>query len=191
MTNWKIDPNHSHVEFKAKHMMISTVRGQFAKFDGVVEFDLDHPENTSATISIDAASLNTGVADRDNHLRSADFFEVEKYPTLDFVSRRVEVTGPDTAKLIGDLTIKDITREVVLNVEFAGIAQSPWGATQVGFNASTKVNRKDWNLTWNVALETGGWLVGDDVTINIELELVKVEEPVQTGEIAESEAALD
>jgi polyisoprenoid-binding protein YceI len=194
MTSWKIDHNHSHVEFKAKHMMISTVRGQFAKFDGTVEFDLDRPEATHAEISIDAASLNTGVADRDNHLRSADFFEAERYqryPTLNFVSKRVEVTGPDNAKLVGDLTIKDITREVVLNVEFAGIAQSPWGATQVGFNATTKVNRKDWNLTWNVALETGGWLVGDDVTINIELELVKVEEPVAATEVAESEAALD
>jgi polyisoprenoid-binding protein YceI len=191
MTSWKIDHNHSHVEFKAKHMMISTVRGQFTKFDGVIEFDIDHPANTSANISIDAASLNTGVADRDNHLRSADFLEVEKYPTLNFVSRRVEVTGADSAKLIGDLTIKDITREVVLNVEFAGLAVSPYGATQVGFNASTKINRKDWNLTWNVALETGGWLVGDDVTINIELELVKVEEPVTAAEVAQSEAALD
>jgi polyisoprenoid-binding protein YceI len=186
MTSWKIDPNHSVVEFKAKHMMIATVRGQFTKFDGVIEFDIDNPANTSATISIDAASINTGVGDRDNHLRSADFLEVEKYPTLNFVSRRVEVTGDDTAKLIGDLTIRDVTREVVLNVEYAGLAVSPYGATQVGFNASTKVNRKDWNLTWNVALETGGWLVGDDVSINIDLELVKVEEPVAAAEVAQS-----
>jgi polyisoprenoid-binding protein YceI len=191
MTSWKIDHNHSHVGFKAKHMMIATVRGQFTKFDGAVEFDLDRPQDTSVAIQIDAASLTTGVADRDNHLRSADFFEVETYPNLTFASKRVEVTGPDTAKLIGDLTIRDITREVVLDVEFAGIAQSPWGATQVGFSAHTKVNRKDWNLTWNVALETGGLLVGDDVNINIELELVKVEEPVQAAELPETEAALD
>lgn len=176
--NWKIDNAHSHVQFAVRHMMISTVRGEFENFEGSVDFDQDQPENSKLDIKIDAASINTREKDRDNHLRSADFFNAEEYPTLHFVSKRVEPTAEDKGRVIGDLTIRGVTREVVLDVTFHGIAKSPWGATSAGFSASTKINRKDWGLTWNQALETGGVLVGDDIKIDIEVELIKQEEAV-------------
>lgn len=176
--NWKIDNAHSHVQFAVRHMMISTVRGEFENFEGSVDFDQDQPENSKLDIKIDAASINTREKDRDNHLRSADFFNAEEYPTLHFVSKRVEPTAEDKGRVIGDLTIRGVTRQVVLDVTFHGIAKSPWGATSAGFSASTKINRKDWGLTWNQALETGGVLVGDDIKIDIEVELIKQEEAV-------------
>lgn len=177
MSTWKIDPAHTAIEFKAKHLMIATVRGSFEKFDGVVEFNPENPAETKVDITIDAASLNTGVGDRDAHLRSNDFLAADEYPNLTFKSNRVEVIDANTAKLYGDLTIRDVSKEVALNVEFAGLSQSPWGTTNAGFTASTKINRKDWGLNWNVALETGGWLVSEEVTITIDLELIKVVEP--------------
>jgi polyisoprenoid-binding protein YceI len=170
---WQIDNAHSAIYFTVRHMMIAKVRGQFEKFNGEVNFDPDNPEKTSAEIKIEAASINTREADRDNHLRSADFFNAEKYPYLTFTSKRVEVTGENTARLIGDLTIRDTTRPVTLDVEYAGLAKSPWGTVSAGFNARTRINREDWGLTWNQALETGGWLVGKDIDIEIELELVQ------------------
>jgi polyisoprenoid-binding protein YceI len=154
-------------------MMLAKVRGQFEKFSGTVNLDEAHPENTSVDIKVDTASINTREAKRDDHLRSPDFFDAEKYPNISFDSKRVEVTSPSTANLFGDLTIKDLTREVKMDVEYTGKAKSPWGTTSVGFNGSTKINRKDWGLTWNQALETGGVLVGDDVDLTIELELVQ------------------
>jgi len=182
MTTWTKDPNHSHIDFKARHMMISWVRGSFHNFDANVEFDPDRPENTQVEVSIDAASIDTGVNDRDNHLRSADFLDATNHPTLTYKSRRIEVLDSAHARLIGDLTIRGLSREVVLDVEYAGSAVSPYGKHQVGFNAQTKINRKDWGLEWNVALETGGWLVGDEIQINIELELVEVPETVAVAE---------
>ncbi|MCB0064849.1 MAG: YceI family protein [Caldilineaceae bacterium] len=168
-----MDTGHSHIQFSARHMMISKVRGEFRQFDGTVNLDESSPANTTVAITIDAASVNTRENDRDTHLKSADFLNVEAYPTLTFQSTRVEVTGEDRAKLHGDLTIRDVTRPVVLNVEYSGKSKSPWGTENYGFEAHTKINRKDWGLTWNVALETGGVLVGEEITIDIELELVK------------------
>jgi polyisoprenoid-binding protein YceI len=175
--SWQIDPAHSSINFTARHMMIAKVHGRFEKFSGTVNFDENNPTNTTVDITIDAASLNTKEAQRDGHLHSGDFFDVETYPTLTFKSTRIELIDEDTAKLVGDLTIKDITKEVVLNVEYLGQAQSPWGTINAGFTGATTINRKDWDLNWNVALETGGFLVGDNIQINIELELVKQPQP--------------
>jgi polyisoprenoid-binding protein YceI len=188
MTSWKIDPAHSAIEFRVRHMMISNVRGEFKNFEGTVEFDPEAPENTRVEISIDTASIDTKVGDRDNHLRSADFFEAETYPQAIFKSNRTELLDPAHAKLYGDLTLKGITKPVVLEVEFAGLATNPWGATSAGFTGWTKINRKDWNLNWNVALETGGFLVGDDIALTIEIELIKV---VEAQPEVEAEASAD
>ncbi len=171
--SWQFDPAHSEINFSARHMMISNVRGRFEKFTGQVNFDEANPANSSVAVQIEPASLNTREAQRDAHLRSPDFFDVEKYPTITFESTKVEVLDPHHARLTGDLTIKDVTRPVTLEVEYAGLSKSPWGTTNAGFTASTKINRKDWGLTWNVALETGGWLVGEEIKIDLEIEIVK------------------
>jgi len=175
--SWQIDPAHSSIHFTARHMMIAKVHGRFEQFTGTINFDENNPANTAVDITIDAASITTKEAQRDGHLRSGDFFDVETYPTLTFTSTRVELIDEDTAQLYGDLTIKDVTKEVVLDVEYLGQAQSPWGTTNAGFTGTTSINRKDWDLNWNVALETGGFLVGDKIQINIELELVKQPQP--------------
>jgi polyisoprenoid-binding protein YceI len=176
--SWQIDFDHSVIQFSGRHMMVSTVRGRFEKFSGVIELDEQHPERTKVDIQIEAASLSSNYAERDNHLRSPDFLDVAQYPYITFKSKRVEWVGAGPARLVGDLTIKDVTHEVTLDVEYLGQAKSPWNSISAGFSAQTKINRKDWGLTWNVALETGGLLVGDEITINIELELVKQAEPV-------------
>lgn len=173
---WQIDSAHSQLSFSARHMMISKVNGRFEEFDGSINFDENNPSASSVNVTINAASINTRVDQRDDHLRSADFLDTANYPTLTFVSQRVDVTGDNSGKLIGDLTIRGVTKEVVLDVTYAGQAKSPWGTTSAGFSASTKINRKDWGLEWNAALETGGVLVGDTINIDIELELVKQEE---------------
>ena len=170
---FQIDNSHSHVQFSVRHMMISKAKGEFQKFSGSVNLDESNPAATTVDITIDASSINTRDEKRDEHLRSADFFNVEAYPTLHFKSNRVDVTGDNTAKLHGDLTIRDITKPVVLDVEFVGKSKSPWGTENYGFEAKTKFSRKNWGLEWNVALETGGFLVSDEVNIEIELELVK------------------
>lgn len=175
---WQIDFAHSEINFTVRHMMISKVRGQFESFSGSVNFDADNPTNTTVDIAVETGSINTKEGQRDGHLKSADFFDAQNYPTMTFKSTRVEQTGENRGKLIGDLTIRDITKEVVLDVEYAGQAKSPWGTVSAGFSASGKINRKEWNLVWNQALETGGVLVGDDVKIDIELELVQVTEQV-------------
>ncbi len=172
-TAWKVDPVHSSVEFAVKHMVIATVRGRFGKFDIDVDFDQEHPDRSSVEARIDVASIDTREADRDKHLRSADFFAVEKYPEIAFKSKRVEPLTGKRSRIVGDLTIRDVTREVVMNAEFTGLAKDPWGKERAGFNAETSINRKDFGLAWNVALETGGWLVGDTIKIYIEVELVK------------------
>lgn len=171
-----LDKSHSGIDFTVRHMMISKARGRFDSFDGTVNLDPANPQNTTVDVTIDAASINTRDAQRDAHLKSADFFDVETYPTLRFVSTKVERTGDATAKLYGDLTIRDVTKPVVLDVEYSGSSKSPWGNTSYGFEANTKINRKDWNLTWNVALETGGVLVSDEVSIHVEVELIEVAE---------------
>ena len=171
--SWQIDSAHSEIQFTVRHMMISKVRGRFETFSGTVAYDEANPTNTIVDIAIDTNSINTREGQRDGHLRSPDFLNTELYPAITFQSTQVEQTAENKGKLIGNLTIRDVTKEVALDVTFEGKAQSPWGTTSVGFSATTKINRKDFNLTWNQALETGGVLVGDDVTINIELELVQ------------------
>ncbi len=170
---WKIDPAHSAIHFTVRHMMIANVRGEFERFTGTVELDVERPENTRVEVEIDAASINTREPQRDAHLRSADFLDVENHPHIIFKSTRVERTGETTARLHGDLTIRGITRPVTLDVEHTGIVTSPWGHRSAGFEARTKINRKDWGLTWNKALEAGGVLVGDEIKIEIELELIE------------------
>lgn len=170
--SWNIDTTHSSVGFSAKHMMIATVRGQFEKFDVQLNLNEDTPELSSVVATIDTASINTHEERRDGHLRSADFFDVAHYPTLTFRSTRVERAGANKYRLIGDLTIKDVTREVVLNVTEEGKGKDPWGGTRWGFSAETTINRKDWGLNWNVALETGGFLVSDLIKIALEVEAV-------------------
>jgi polyisoprenoid-binding protein YceI len=180
--SWTIDYSHTEVNFKARHMMISNVRGNFEKFSGTVNFDELNPANTTVEIRVETGSINTNEEKRDAHLRSADFSDSEKYPLLIFKSTRVELVDKTHARLIGDLTIKDVTHPVSLDVEYLGSATAPWGAVNAGFSASTRISRKDWNINWNVALETGGWLVGDMIEISIELELTKVAEPILEAE---------
>lgn len=176
--SWTIDSAHSEVNFTVRHMMISNVRGRFEKFTGTVDFDEANPANTKVDVQIEAASLSTREPQRDGHLRSPDFLDAEKYPYLTFKSKRVNVIDTQHAELVGDLTIRDITREVILDVEYSGMSKSPWGTTNAGFTASTRISRKNWNLNWNVALETGGWLVGDEIKIDLELEIIQQAEMV-------------
>jgi polyisoprenoid-binding protein YceI len=185
--SWKIDNSHSLVQFSVRHMMITKVRGQFEKFDGSVQLDEVNPANSSVDIQIETGSVNTRDEKRDGHLRSADFFNSETFPYMTFKGKKVEVLDAHHANLVGDLTIRDVTHPVTLDVEFTGQAKSPWGTTSFGFMAATRISRKEWGLTWNVALETGGMLVGDDIDINIELELIKVPE-VETKPAAEVKA---
>lgn len=174
--SYQIDSAHSQVQFTTRHMMIAKVRGWFEKFEGMVNLDEENPANTTVDVRIEASSINTREPQRDAHLRSADFLAADEYPYLVFKSKRVEVLDARNARLTGDLTIRDVTREVILDVEYSGSAKSPWGTTSYGFSGATVINRKDWNLTWNKTLETGGWLVGEEINIDIELELVKVPE---------------
>ena len=172
--SWQIDSSHSHINFTARHMMISKVRGSFENFTGSVNFDEETPTNTTVNVEVDLTSINTRDEQRDGHLKSPDFFDVENYPTMKFVSTRVEQIDENNGRLIGNLTIKGVTKEVALDVEYAGVAKSPWGTESAGFSAAGSINRKEWGLNWNQALETGGVLVGDKINIEIELELVKV-----------------
>ena len=176
---WNIDPSHSQAEFSVRHLMISNVRGRFEEMSGEVEFDENDLSKLKVDVKIDAASIDTRDAQRDGHLRSPDFLDVENHPYLHFRSTGVEKVDGERLVLAGDLTIRDVTRPVKLEVEYAGTARSPWGTTSAGFSASTKINRKDFGLVWNQALETGGVLVGDDVKIDIEIELVKQEVPAE------------
>ena len=181
---WHIDGSHSEIQFSVKHMMISTVRGRFNKFSGTIEADEQNPASARVEVQIDAASIDTGEEKRDAHLRSPDFLNVDQYPHITFRSTKLERQDETHGKLYGDLTIRDVTKPVSLDVEYTGMAKSPWGTVSAGFSAQTKINRKDWGLNWNVALETGGWLVSDELKVNIEVELVKQVEQ------AEAEAEL-
>lgn len=172
-TKWTIDPAHSRITFRVKHMMITNVNGEFKNFSGTVDFDPSNPTNTSVDLQIATESIDTNAADRDNHLRSADFLNVETHPEITFNSTNVEMTGEETASLHGNLSISGKSKPVSMDVVLNGIAQSPWGQTVAGFSSSVNINREDWGLTWNKALETGGFLVGKDIQIGIELELIK------------------
>jgi polyisoprenoid-binding protein YceI len=170
---WQVDGAHSAVNLAVRHMVISKVRGHFGKWSAKLQLDTAELTRSSVEVAIEAASIETGVADRDTHLRSADFLDAAKYPTLAFRSRRVEAVSKDRLRVVGDLTIRDVTREVVLDVEYGGQGKDPWGNTRVGFTATTSINRKDFGLTWNQALETGGVLVADRVDIEIELQAIQ------------------
>ena len=170
---WTIDQAHSEITFTVRHMMISNVTGRFEKFEGTVDFNEQEPAKSSVEVRIFADSISTRDEKRDAHLRSADFLDAARYPTMTFASKRIEVVDKTHGRIIGDLTIKDVTREVALDTEYNGQSKSPWGSTSAGFSAQTKINRKDWDLTWNVALETGGWLVADEIRVRLEMEIVK------------------
>jgi polyisoprenoid-binding protein YceI len=172
-TTWKIDPSHTVVEFAVRHLMISTVKGRLTGVQGSLRTDESDRSKSELEVTIDAASIDTREAQRDAHLRSPDFLDVERFPALTFNSRRVIGGGGSEFKLAGDLTIHGVTREVILDVTEEGRVTDPWGGQRVGYRATTNIKRSDFGLTWNVALETGGFVVGDDVKIVIELELVK------------------
>lgn len=172
-STWTIDPAHSAAEFKVKHMMISNVKGQFSKLTGTLSLDPADITRSSVTATIDATSINTREPQRDAHLKSADFFDVEKFPTLEFKSTRVTRTGDDELKVEGELTIHGVTKNVTFAVEGPSAAnKDPWGNQRIGLTATTKINRKDYGLTWNAALETGGILVGEEVTITLDVQFV-------------------
>jgi polyisoprenoid-binding protein YceI len=171
--NWQIDGAHSAVNLAVRHMVISKVRGHFTKWNAKLQLDTTELTRSTVEVEIEAASIETGVADRDTHLRSPDFLDAAKYPTLRYRSRRVEAASKDRLRVVGDLTIRDVTREIVLDVEYGGQGKDPWGNTRVGFTATASLNRKDFGLTWNQALETGGVLVADRVDIEIELQAIK------------------
>jgi polyisoprenoid-binding protein YceI len=173
-STWNIDPVHSVAEFKVKHMMISNVKGQFTTIKGSLALDENNLANSNVEASIEAASINTHDAQRDTHLKSADFFDVERFPVLSFKSTRMSQVADGVRAVAGDLTIHGITRNVVFTVEGpTSPAKDPWGNTRVGSSATTKINRKDFGLNWNAALETGGILVGDEVTLTLDVQFVK------------------
>ena len=183
---WTLDPAHSSVGFSAKHMMLTTVRGTMAIRDFDLEFDPDALEASRVRVSLDAASIDTGQDPRDQHLRSADFLDTERYPTIDFVSRRVE-PARDGYRLHGDLTIRGETRPVVLDADFAGVVPNLQGGQRAAFSARTTINREDFGLTWNVALEQGGWLVSKDIKIEIDLAATSSEQAAEAQVEAEEQ----
>lgn len=172
-STWQIDAKHSLVEFAVKHMMFTTAKGRFSDVTGTIIDDEADPTRSSVEVEIAAASIDTRDENRDTHLRSGDFFEVDRFPTIRFKSSRVEPAGRDKLRVIGDLTIRDVTREVELDAELTGRGVNPWGQEVVGYTAETKINRKDYGLTWNAALEAGGVLVSDDVKITLEIQAAK------------------
>jgi polyisoprenoid-binding protein YceI len=170
---WNIDPSHSTAEFSVRHMMITNVKGRFGKLEGTVEYDPAHPELSKFEATIDAASIDTRDEKRDAHLRSADFFDVENHPKLTFTSREVKKTE-DGFTAVGDLTMRGVTKPITLEIEGpTEPTKDPWGNTRIGASAHAKINRKDWGLNWNAALEAGGVLVGETVKINLEVSLVQ------------------
>jgi polyisoprenoid-binding protein YceI len=172
-TQWKLDPTHTLVEFSAKHLMITTVKGRIADVEGTISIDEKNPSNSSVEATLNAASIDTRTDQRDNHLRSSDFLHIEKYPQIKFRSTRIE-GARDEFKLTGDLTIRDVTRPITLDVKFEGQTKDPWGGERIGFSASGKIDRREFGLTWNQILETGGITVGNDIKIGIEVEAIKV-----------------
>jgi polyisoprenoid-binding protein YceI len=173
-TTWKLDPTHTLVEFSAKHLMITTVKGRITDVVGTIYTDEKDPKKSSVEATLKAASLDTRTDQRDQHLRSADFLNAEVYPEITFRSTRIE-GEKDKFKLTGDLTIRDVTKPVTLDVTFEGRQKDPWGGERVGFSATGKIDRRDFGLTWNQALETGGVVVGNEIKISLEVEAIKVD----------------
>lgn len=190
-TVWQLDPAHTTIEFAVKHMMFTTVRGRFKSFSGTVHVDEQNPNRSKVEVEIDAASIDTGVADRDAHLRSADFLEVEKHPKIVFRSNRAEgahKNSGDRFKLAGELEIRGTRMPVTLDAVFEGLGKDPWGKQRAGFSARTEIDRREWGLQWNQALEAGGVLVGHSVKIEIEAQAIK--QPTE-AEMAAAGAAAD
>ena len=172
-TTWAIDPAHTGLEFAVKHLMISTVRGRFGEVEGTLTIDERNPAGSMVEVSIPVASIDTRSEQRDAHLRSADFFDAERFPAITFRGTRVEGDVSGNFELVGDLTIRGVTREVVLDVEANGRSRDPWGNEKIGFEARGKIARSDFGLNWNQALETGGVLVGDEIRMTIDVQFVK------------------
>ncbi len=174
--SWSVDPMHTQVEFSAKHMGLMTVKGHFTSVRAAIDLNEDDFTVSSVEATIDTHSLITNDARRDAHLKSPDFLNVERFPTITFKSTRIERAAHDHYRMTGELTIRDVTRPVTLDVVYSGQAKDPMGGVHAGFSAHTSINRKDWGLTWNVALETGGFLVGEEVKLALEVEVVKAAE---------------
>jgi len=172
-TAWKLDPAHTLVEFSAKHLMITTVKGRITDIEGIIYSDEKDLRNSSVEATLKAVSLDTRTDQRDQHLRSADFLHVEKYPEIRFRSTRIQ-GDKQSFKLTGDLTIRDVTKPITLDVAFEGETKDPWGGQRIGFSGTGKIDRREFGLTWNQALETGGVVVGNDIKISLEVEAVKV-----------------
>lgn len=173
ITTWKFDTGHSTVEFVAKHMMITNVRGRFPDVEGTIRFDEENITNSSVEATIQVATVTSGSEQRDNHLRTGDFFLVEQYPTITFKSTSIEPKGDDEYNVTGDLTVRGVTKEVTLSATFEGRGVTPWGAEAIGFSATATINRKDFGVNWNVGLEAGGVLVGDKIKLDLNIEAVK------------------
>ena len=187
MSTWKIDPAHTDVLFSAKHMMVTSVRGKFHEVDGTLEIDEQEPTRSTGEFRIAVASLNTGVAPRDNHLRSADFFDAENHPWITFRSTKVEHVRNDRYAVTGDLAIRGTTKPVTFDVELGGVATGMQGGRHLGLSASTKIDREGWGLDWNMALEAGGWLVGKEIKVEVEIaadEVAPVEATAPQGATA-------
>jgi polyisoprenoid-binding protein YceI len=172
-TSWVIDPTHSEIQFKVKHLVISTVTGSFKTFEGTVETDGDDLTTAKINFSADIDSIDTNQAQRDEHLRSAEFFDAENHPKMTFTSSSLEKTGEDTYKLKGDLTIKGVTKPVVLDAEYGGAMTDFYGQNKAGFEITGKINRKDFGLTWSATTEAGGVVVGDEIKLAINIQLIK------------------
>lgn len=176
VTRWALDPAHTEVGFKAKHMMLTTVRGRFSDVSGMIEVDEANPDDSRVEVEIDARSIDTRSSDRDTHLRSEDFLDVEKHPEITFRSKRVEgahAEPGDEFRVIGDLTIRGTTKEVVLDAVYEGRGEDPWGGQRAGFSATAEIDRREWGLTWNQALETGGILVSNRITLELQAQAVE------------------
>jgi polyisoprenoid-binding protein YceI len=172
-TTWAIDPSHSKIGFKVKHLMISNVLGNFREFAGQITTAGNDFSSAVISVSLNSASVDTEIADRDTHLKSADFFDVANFPKITFEGKGLKDLGDEMYELAGDLIIKGISKQVLLSVEFGGLMTDPWGNVKAGFSITGKINRKEWGLNWNAALEAGGLLVGDEVKINCDVELIK------------------
>ena len=173
-TNWNIDASHSEVGFKVRHLMITNVKGSFGKYSATVAMEEDNLETSKISFEAEIASVNTGNEQRDGHLKSPEFFDAENYPSIKFESTKMEKAGENEYKLTGNLNVKGVEKSVVLDVTSLGIAKDPWGNTKAGFEVKGKINRNDFNLTWNAALETGGVLVSEEVNLNAEVQFLKL-----------------
>ena len=173
---WQLDSSHSQIQFTVRHLMISKVRGTFKEFTFDVDYDEENPANSAVVVTIDTSSASTNDEQRDGHLQSPDFFNVAEFPTATFRSTRVETTGENKGKIYGDLTIRDTTKEVVVDAEYLGAATDPWGMTHANFTGTTRIDRRDWGLEWNAGLDTGGVLAGWHVDLEFDVQLVNVPE---------------